>query len=112
MRFVLTIDPKYHISVLFEPELDTKKLGAMLHIRVDIVKTGTLDRIPGDEPLFLVRGRDRIAVSMLKAYRKLCEEDGCTATHLQGISGRIEEFEKFRKDNSERMKQPGTTPGK
>jgi hypothetical protein len=88
------IDPKYHI--------DEER----------IVKTSNGSQIPEDEPLILFRARDRNALLMLKHYRELCVQDGCTPYHLEGIDNRIAAFEAFSKDHAGRMKQPGCTLGK
>jgi len=68
--------------------------------------------IPEDEPLILFRARDRNALAMLRHYRLLCEEDLCTAFHMDGIDNRIAAFAEFKHLHPERMKQPGITRGK
>ena len=93
MKILKAIDPKYHI----EDGL--------------IVKTSNGVPVPEDEPLILFRGRDRLALPMLQAYRELCVEDGCTAYQLEGIDNRIAAFEAFQREQSARMKQPGCTLG-
>lgn len=88
------IDPKYHIR------------GDL------IVKTSNNDPVPDDEPLILFRGRDRLALPMLRAYRELCVADGCTTYQMEGIDNRISAFETFQRKQAGRMKQPGATKGK
>lgn len=68
--------------------------------------------IPDDEPLFLLRGRDRLALVTLKDYKQSCIEEGCTKFHLEGIDRLIVAFEKFSLAYPKRMKQPGITEGK
>ena len=72
------IDPKYHI------ENET------------IVKTTNGAPIPENEPLFLLRARDRLALPLLKIYRELCEMDGCTQYQIDMCSKRIHDFRVFR----------------
>jgi len=67
--------------------------------------------IPDDEPCFIIRARDKKALVTLKAYFLFCAEEGGDPTHLKAISNRIEEFEKFEKENPERMKEPDTDLG-
>lgn len=76
-----------------------------------IVKTKTLEPIPDDEPLMLFRARDRLALDLLKVYRRLCIADNCTEYQINGMDARIEAFEKFKREHPERMKQPGCTRG-
>lgn len=87
------IDPKFHIS------------------GDEIIKTSNGQPVPEDEPLFLLRGRDHLAVLLLKLYLLLSERDDCTDFHLDGVRERIEAFEKFRDQHPVRMKQPGVTRG-
>lgn len=88
------IDPKFHI----EGE--------------KIIKTPNGEVLPEDEPLFLLRGRDNLALDALLEYRQTCIEAGCTEYQIEGINNRIHAFEKFAIEHSERMKQPGITRGK
>ena len=104
-----------------------KKLNERFHIEVElgwvsgqiaseeptirIVKTSNGQPIPEDEPLFLTRGRDHLALPLLAHFQKLCAEDGCTDYQIQGNAEAIAEFAKFRDEHPERMKQPGITRG-
>lgn len=67
--------------------------------------------IPEDEPIWLFRGRDELAVATLKFYFELCELNSCTDYQLLGIKTAIDKFEKFKIDHTDRMKQPGITKG-
>lgn len=77
----------------------------------DIVKTTNLQRIPDDEPRILFRGRDELALPLLKIYRQMCVDSGCTDFQLQSMDVMIAEFEEFAQ-TSPTMKQPGCTNGK
>jgi hypothetical protein len=88
------IDPKFHIE-------DEK-----------IIKTPNGEILLEDEPLFLLRARDNLALDGLREYRQTCIEAGCIDYQLEGIDERILAFEKFAIDHPERMKQPGITRGK
>jgi len=77
-----------------------------------IVKTG--NGVPIDlevEPVILFRGRDKLAVPLLKAYYHMCVLDGCTEFQLESMRDMIARFESFA-DSSPTMKQPGITKGK
>ena len=88
------IDPKFHIE------------------RERIIKTSNGEEIPNDEPLFLIRARDNLAVAMLKAYLHLSAKADCTSYQILGVAERISAFERFAYNNPKRMKQPGITEGK
>lgn len=68
--------------------------------------------IPDDEPVFLLRARDRLAMRLLAYYATLSRADSCTEYHLRGINGAIIAFDEFRSAHPERMKQPGITEGR
>ena len=77
-----------------------------------IVKTG--NGVPIDlekEPVILFRGRDKLALPMLRYYRQLCAEDGCTDFQLESMDNMILRFEEFFR-TSGIMKQPGCTLGR
>lgn len=76
-----------------------------------IVKTSNGVPIPPDEPMFLLRGRDRIAVPALVAYKTLCESDSCTDYQLEAMDRIISKFSQYSTTHQEVMKQPGITRG-
>ncbi len=77
-----------------------------------IVKTSNGEPIPEDEPVFILRARDRLALEVLEYYRNICEQDGCIDFQLDGIGINIQRFDAFAREHPERMKQPGITRGK
>ena len=93
-----SIDSKYSICVT-----DTGN--------IQIVKDSNQTIIPEDEPLILFRGRDRLALKLLRTYREFCVVDGCTDYQLEMLDNRIAAFEEFAQRAPERMKQPGITRG-
>ncbi len=68
--------------------------------------------ISTDEPLFLLRARDRLAVEALLHYREVSLADGCTDFHMGAVDERIKAFRQFSGSHPELMKQPGITRGK
>lgn len=77
-----------------------------------IIKTLTGEPIPDDEPIFILRARDHIAVKLLFKYLHFCSNDICLEEHLDGIKDTINRFIEFAINHPERMKQPGITRGK
>src|SRR4051812_2254584 len=78
---------------------------------VNIVKTSNSEPVPIDEPLFIIRGRDHLALQALEDYRKSCVRDGCNEYFLSEIDETIAEFRQWRVQNYDKMKQPGVTKG-
>ena len=74
-----------------------------------IFNTVSGEPIPDNEPRFLLRARDEVALYALRIYREECIEFGCNDLHLAGIDNRIKAFEDFAVQHPERMKQPGIT---
>lgn len=63
------------------------------------------EAIPDDEPVIIFRARDRHALNVLAYYLSLARDDH----HQLAIMDRMDEFLQFRRDNHERMKEPGIT---
>jgi hypothetical protein len=76
-----------------------------------IIKISNGEPIPEDEPIFILRARDRLALALLEHYRSLSEMDGCNEYHMKALDRSIFRFERFREDHPERMKQPSLTRG-
>lgn len=60
--------------------------------------------IPDDEPLFILRGKDRKALGCLMAYQAVCDN----IDHKASIQRTIEDFRSFQAAYPERMKEPDT----
>ncbi len=76
-----------------------------------IVKKLTGEPIPEDEPIFILRARDRLALGAIAKYYEAAVLDNCTEYHLHGIHSAIVAFGEFTQRYPERMKQPGVTRG-
>src|SRR5436190_14751506 len=63
-------------------------------------------RFPVDEPQFVLRGQDRMALGTVRHYRELCDVRGVSNEHRDGVDEAISDFESFRVDNPDRMKDP------
>ena len=89
-----------------------RKIDGKFHVEADeIVKTSNGERLPSDEPVFLLRARDHLALPLLKHYLQLSLEDDCTDYQINGVEAAIVQFEAFQTKHPERMKQPGITRG-
>ena len=86
------------------------KIDGRFAMRIVKMSNGVV--LPDDEPLFLSRARDHLALPMLRHYRELAVADGCNDWFLDAIDERIAAFEAFTKEHPERMKQPGITKGR
>lgn len=90
-----------------------RRLNSRFHIDKDqLVKTSNGQPIPPEEPVFIVRGRDHLAIELLNHYRGLCIRDGCNEQFLEELDVPINEFRQFAIQYYDRMKQPGVTSGK
>jgi hypothetical protein len=78
----------------------------------EVIKTSNGEPIPHDEPLLILRARDRLAIPILRIYQQLAIVDGCNDWFMEEQKKTIAEFEQFAKDHPKRMKQPGVTKGK
>lgn len=74
-----------------------------------IVNRATEEEIPPDEPVFIFRARDALSVSVLRNYLTLISYREPRSEHLQAVAARIDDFERFARENPERMKWPDTT---
>ncbi len=60
--------------------------------------------IPDDEPIFIFRAKDRLAVRILTAYFSAIEDP----EHARAVAVRLEDFKRFAKEHPERMKDADT----
>lgn len=60
--------------------------------------------IPDDEPVFIFRAKDRLAVRILTAYFSAIEN----SEHARAVAARLEDFKRFSREHPERMKDSDT----
>lgn len=89
-----------------------RKIDEKFSTSGEICKRSNGEVIPKDEPLFLLRARDRLALPLLLEYKRISQEDGCNDFHFTNLDKDIEAFKQFREQHPERMKQPSITRGK
>lgn len=63
----------------------------------------TLRCIPDEEPIFILRARDRHAVRTMQYYANLCN----IAEHMAAVQDRILQFKAFAQIFPNRMQEPG-----
>ncbi len=71
-----------------------------------IVNRTSGEEIPADEPIFILRARDKHAVEVLSYYYDLVVD----ANHGRVVILRREQFHAFAKANPHRMKEPDSAP--
>lgn len=76
------------------------------------VKTSNGQIIPDDEPVVILRGRDHLALPLLRIYLEVSRVDGCTEWFINEQLKTIAQFEQFATEHADRMKQPGITMGR
>lgn len=77
-----------------------------------IIKVASGEIIPENEPLILMRARDRLALPALIHYRILSANDGCKDYHFAKLDAVIQAFKDFAQQQPQMMKQPSVTEGK
>lgn len=64
--------------------------------------------IPEDEPVFLIRAKDMLAVEALWAYRGLSRAGGCNSEHLSALEHTIATFEEWQVSNPTKLPDTGS----
>lgn len=84
-----------------EPKYDVNVFG-------QIFNRATGAAIPNDEPVFVLRGKDMLAVPLLARYLDLLKREGVAADSVEAVEARLKQFFDFATKNPERMKLPDT----
>jgi len=71
-----------------------------------LVNRATHEAIPDDEPVFVFRAKDIHSVSVLYFYIGFFFRD---SVHRRKIQERVIAFEKFQRENPEKVGEPDTT---
>lgn len=89
-----------------------RKLNDMFHIDGErLIKTSNSQPVPEDEPLFILRGRDKLAIAVISLYREHCRDNGTPTDRLEELANVINKFEQFADERSDKLKLPGSTHG-
>jgi len=90
-----------------------RKVNSRFHTDGEqIVKTSNGQPVPPEEPVFILRGRDNLALGILTVYTIMAKINGCNNQFLEEMTVPLKEFEDFAKKYPSLMKQPGVTGGK
>ncbi len=73
-----------------------------------LINAERLEDIPEDEPVFMLRARDALAISALAKYRDVCITHDRPQSHLVAVEGRMTDFYTFAKRFPYRIKYPTT----
>lgn len=60
--------------------------------------------IPDDEPIFILRARDKYAANLLAHYKSMVTN----SQHYEAVSLRLVQFDNWALNNPKRMKEPDT----
>lgn len=93
MQQVKTQDPKYDMYLL-----------AHKYQEVGLCSATTGKPIPSDEPVFILRAKDKHSLATLIHYKAECNDEH----HKQSVDGRIQEFLHFQTHNPELVREPDT----
>ena len=74
--------------------------------RGKIINLSTGVEIPVDEPLFLIRGKDLLAVEAVLNYRNLASQHSVASEFLTHLDEVISGISDFQRSNPERCKFP------
>lgn len=88
----------FGLSLSQEPKYTVTKDGR-------ICNRATGRPIPDDEPVFVLRAKDRKAHVALMAYCRACDDEA----HRDNVLQRLGDFESFSFEHPTRMKEPDTT---
>lgn len=70
------------------------------------VDTGDRTPIGDDEPVFVLRARDAMAIPVLDAYAQLCSAHGSPSEHLQSVLQTHNAFRDWQDAHPGDVKQP------
>lgn len=90
-----------------------RQLNSMYHIEGEqLVKTSNGQAIPEDEPVFILRARDRVAIHAIRIYVVLCQVDMVDDERVEQLFAVIDRFCSWMMLNPGKVKQPGITKGR
>ncbi len=92
----------------------SRDIDSKFAVSVDgkIYKKSNMEIVPNEEPLFLLRGRDNLALNLLHHYKSISIFNDCNDYHFAKLEETIKEFIRFKANYSELMKMPSITEGK
>lgn len=92
---------EFGLPLAQEPKYTVSRRGRLM-----VRATGT--EIPDDEPVFILRGKDTLAVPTLIRYFTLAMRATENQQHAEAVSSRAVQFEDFAASKPKRMRDPDT----
>jgi hypothetical protein len=91
-----------------------RKLNDMFSVDSEgyLVKTSNGERVPDDEPLFILRGRDNASCDAIGSYIEAMYDAGTPEDRIEQVNAVLDRFRTFAVEHQDRMKIPGITRGK
>ena len=83
-----------------------RTIGSKYRISGEIIRNADNTAVPGDEPVMLFRGRDRLLPDMLDYYLKLREQTGMSDEQLSDLKTQIESIKHWQAEHSDRLNTP------
>jgi len=71
-----------------------------------LVNRETGEPIPDDEPVFVLRAKDSLAMDTIASYLAKAGEAKCSVEHMEVVRKRLYDFSAFQVDHADRMKLP------
>lgn len=87
-----------------EPMTENQEPKYLINEKGQLQNRQSGNLIPEDEPVFILRARDRQAVTILHLYAFRCNDPEQT----KAATLRAQQFEKFAREHPDRMKEPDT----
>lgn len=91
-----------------------RKINDMFHVDTEgyLVKSSNGERVPEDEPVFILRARDNCAGPAIGVYLEEMYDVGAPQDRIDQIKQVFDRFRAFGVENQQRMKIPGSTHGR
>lgn len=92
------------------PKLEVPHNPSDVGIEWRIYSRLAMRRIPEDEPIFVLRGSDPLAVQALISYHQLLvsQSRGSETPHSAATLSKLRDFQQFQQEHPDRMEIPGT----
>ena len=75
---------------------------------VEVTLGGDFTPIGENEPVFILRGRDGLAVAGIRGYLTKCAEAQAPREHLEAVEAELHKWEGWQASNPDQIQQPTT----
>lgn len=83
-----------------------RTIGSKYRVTGQIIRTANNTVIPDDEPLMLLRGRDRLLPETLDFYLRLRQQTGMTEDQLSDLKTQIKNIKQWQASHPDRLNTP------